>query len=135
MNEEQAKNDVINRLQSLGYTFDADKDTWVLGFLVRKVDATLKNETNQPEVPDGLYAVYVDMVCGEFLLAKRVSGGLSDTNMNTEAAVKSITEGDTSISFAVDTSGHEKTPFDAVIAFLLEGRKAEILRYRRLAWR
>ena len=52
-----------------------------------------------------------------------------------EAAVKQITEGDTSVTFAVgEGSQTPEQRLDRLIAGLLEGRKDELYRYRRFVW-
>jgi hypothetical protein len=92
--------DVTARLLSLGYTV-MTADTFALTFLIDKVTNTIKNECNIDEIPDELHQVAVDMVCGEFLKAKQANGSLDESEINTEAAIKSIKEGDTQITYAI----------------------------------
>jgi len=129
------REDIIQRLASLGYTFDEGKDGWVIGFLIDKVTNLIKNETNQTEIPEGLYQIAVDMVCGEFLKAKKASGDLGgfDLDLNS-AALKQKSQGDTSFTFAVDKINSAEERLEAVIEHLLNYGKPQLLRFRRFVW-
>ena len=129
------KETIIKRLASLGYTFNDVSDSWVLGFLFDKVTNSIKDSINRPEIPEALYQVFVDMVAGEFLLMKKSTGGLDGFEVDTEAvAVKSIQQGDTSVSFAVDKTMSAEERLNAVINYLLNYGKPQFLRHRRLVW-
>ncbi|AZK44779.1 hypothetical protein [Paenibacillus lentus] len=109
--------DVKKRLESFGYAV-TDSDTWVLDFIIQKTESHIKNQCNTPTVPEGLHHIAVDMAVGEFLLGKKSIGQL--TGFDLEAAVKSIQEGDTNITFALGEGS--KTPearLDLLINFLL----------------
>jgi hypothetical protein len=123
--------DVKKRLASLGYTF-VDADAWVLDFIILKVEGHINNQCNTAGVPDGLYQNSVDMVCGEFLHGKKNSGQL--TGFDLGAAVKSIQEGDTNVTYAIGSG--DKTPearFDELISFLQHG-EVDYSSYRRIKW-
>lgn len=129
------REDIIERLASLGYTFDEGKDGWVIGFLIEKVTNTIKNKTNLSEIPEGLYQVVVDMVCGEFLKAKKASGDLNGFAANLDVvALKQKSQGDTSVSFAVDKTMSAEERLEAVIDHLLNYGKPQFLRFRRFVW-
>ena len=75
---------IINRLNDLGYNYKESKDKAILeSFVIPKVENHIKNETNQTEVPEELKYVAIDMVCGEFLFAKKNSGqfGIADAKV------------------------------------------------------
>ena len=129
------KEDIVKRLASLGYTFGELKDGWVIGFLIEKVTNLIKNETNQTEIPEGLYQIAVDMVCGEFLKAKKASGDLGGfvVDLNS-AALKQKSQGDTSFTFAVDQINSAEERLEAVIVYLLNYGKPQLLRFRRFLW-
>jgi hypothetical protein len=121
--------DVVQRLASLGYTVDETADTWLINFCIDKVTHTIKNTCNIDAIPDGLYQIAVNMVCGEFLFAKRGSGQLNDFDV--ESTVKSIKEGDTQVVYAIpDTS----ITLDSLIDWLRTNGQSEFYRYRRFVW-
>lgn len=123
--------DVKKRLESLGYSYVV-ADDWVLDFIILKVEGHIKNQCNTLEVPQGLHENAVDMVCGELLLAKKGSGRLAGFDL--EAAVKSIQEGDTNVTFAIGTGS--KTPeerLDGLINFLLHG-EVDYSSFRKIKW-
>ena len=120
--------DIKQRLQSLGYTASM-ADDWMLGFCKDKVEAHIKNSCNVAEVPNGLQSVAVDMTCGEFLFGKKQSGQSVDIDF--EAVVKQITEGDTTVTF--DTSISAEAKYDALIAYLMHS-EVDFAAYRRIKW-
>jgi len=129
------KEDIIKRLASLGYTFNEDKDYWVIEFLIEKVTNTIKNETNQSEIPEALYQVAIDMVCGEFLKTKKASGELSGFVIDVNAlTLKQKSQGDTSVSFAADKTMSAEERLNAAIDHLINYGKPQFLRWRRLVW-
>lgn len=124
--------DVKMRLESFGYTV-TDADSWILNFIVQKVENHIKNECNISSIPDGLYDIAVDMVVGEFLLSKKSTGQL--TGFDLSAAIKQIEEGDTSITYAIGSG--DSTPeqrLDALISYLMNNGKNEFVSYRRVKW-
>ncbi len=120
--------DVIQRLQSLGYNV-LDSDVWLINFAIDKVTWTIKNECNIPEIPDGLRYVAVDMACGEFLFAKKGSG--QELNFDVEAAVKTIKEGDTQITYGVADNA---ITLDGFITALKSSGMSQLVTYRRFVW-
>jgi hypothetical protein len=128
------KSDIIQRLESLGYT-KCDNDDWVLEMLIEKVENQIKTECNTTEPPDELYWVAVDMVCGEFLKGKKASGDLSRFAADiTATALKTNTQGDTSVTFATDKTVSPEERLDSVINRLLNSGKPQFARFRRLVW-
>ena len=87
---------VIERLDTLGYAYDKDKDGMLIGILIASVGEHIKNRINDTEIPEGLDNVYVDMVCGEFLRQKKAVGQLNDIEQS--KAVESIKMGDVTVS-------------------------------------
>ena len=122
------RDDVIERLKSLGYTV-TDADGFGLVFVIDKVTNTIKNECNVSEIPEGLYHIAVDMVCGEFLLVKKKSGQLAD--FDAENAIKQIRAGDTSITYAVADS---MNAIDVLIEWLLNKNRLQFATFRRFKW-
>ncbi len=132
------KDEVIALLGALGLTVSPDDP--LLGFIINSVAEQIRNGTNQPEIPDGLHHMAVEMAVGYYLKYMKDSGKLDETDTDTgittgDAVIKSIQEGDTTITYAVGsetTSTGQK--LDDLIDYLINGRRGEFYRYRRLVW-
>lgn len=125
---------VKERLNSLGYEVKGSED-FSLAFLVDKVKNTIKNETNQPEVPDGLVQIAVDMAVGEFLQIKKTFAPADLTGFDLDYAVRQLSEGDTGFTFAVgDGSQTPEQRLDALINYFLSSKTGQFSCYRRLVW-
>jgi len=123
--------DVTERLASFGYEV-IESDSWMLGFTIQKVENHIKGQCNVSTIPEGLHEIAVDMVVGEFLLVKKSMGLL--TGFDLDAAVKSIQEGDTNITFAFGSGS--TTPegrLDALIGFLMHS-EADFASFRCIRW-
>lgn len=126
---------VTKRLKSFGYEVNADSDRFALTFCIEKVRNTIRNETNQKEVPDGLVHIAVDMTCGEFLLSKKTFAPDDLKNLDLDFAVKQIQKGDTNTVFAVgEGSQTPEQRLNTFINHLLTYGRSEFLRYRRFVW-
>jgi hypothetical protein len=120
--------DITNRLASLGYAYDEQRDSWILGFLIDKVTNHICNNCNLSEIPTGLYEKAVDVVCAEFIKGVYSQNkGLIDV----DSAVTSIREGDTTVNFA---SG--STPEEIYLKYLdtLVSDTIDFARYRKMNW-
>ena len=125
--------DVIALLNALNVTGAADDP--LLPYMVNSVTERVKNETNQPEIPEGLHHVAVELVVGEYLTFKKNAGQLDIEGLDLEAAVKQIQEGDTNTVFAIGNGS--QTPeqrLDTLIARLTRDRSREFIRFRRIQW-
>lgn len=116
---------IAQRLKSFGYIVTTE-DTWVIDFLIQKVENYIKNECNVDTVPEGLIETQIDMVCGEFLLMKKQTNSLGD--MDVSEAIKTIAEGDTTITFQSGMT------IDSFITYLMEKGKGDFSCYRKLKW-
>ena len=126
---------VTERLKSFGYEVKADSDGFGLTFCIEKVRNTIRNDTNQKEVPKGLEYIAVDMVCGEFLLSKKTFAPDDLKNLDLDLAVKQIQKGDTNTVFAVgEGSQTSEQRLNTFIDYLLTYGKSEFTRYRRFVW-
>ncbi len=124
--------DVKERLASFDYQV-TEADSWMLTFLIQKVENHIKNTCNVSTIPEELLNIAVDMVVGEFLLNKKSMGNLAGFNL--ETAIKQIQEGDTSITYAIGEG--DLTPekrLDLLIDYLMNRGKNEILSYRSIKW-
>lgn len=123
----------VTLLRDLGVT-EADEDP-LLQYIICSVAERVKNETNQPEIPEGLQYAVVEMAVGEYLAFKKNAGQLNIEGLDLEAAVKQIQEGDTNTVFATgDGSMTPEQRLEALIARLCRDRTREFIRYRRLVW-
>lgn len=125
------RDQVISMLTALGVT-GATTDP-LLDILLQNVQQRILNKTNQSVIPEGLESVAVSMAVGEYLNMKKCSGQLEGFDL--DAAVKSIQEGDTNITFALgEGSSTPEQRLNSLIDYLINGRIGEIYRYRRLVW-
>lgn len=118
-------------LTALGVAGAADDP--LLDIVLNNVQWRIKNLSNLSEIPEGLESLAVSMAVGEYLNMKKVSGQLEGFDL--DAAVKSIQEGDTNITFALgEGSSTPEQRLNSLIDYLINGRIGEIYRYRRLVW-
>ena len=122
---------VIRRLLSFGYDV-SDVDAWMIAFTMQKVTSQILNETNQSFIPDGLMELFVDRVCGEFLMVKRDTGSLNLSEMDIGNAIQSVKEGDTTVTFS--TEGSDETKLNELLSWLMHGKEGDLLCYRRMRW-
>lgn len=108
-------------------------DDPLLDMVLTNVQWRIKNLSNLSEIPEGLESLAVSMAVGEYLNMKKRSGQLEGFDL--DAAVKSIQEGDTNITFALgEGSSTPEQRLNSLIDYLINGRIGEIYRYRRLVW-
>ena len=106
----------------------------LLDIVLNNVQWRIKNLSNLSEIPEGLESLAVSMAVGEYLNMKKCSGQLEGFDLDA-AAVKSIQEGDTNITFALgEGSSTPEQRLNSLIDYLINGRIGEIYRYRRLVW-
>lgn len=123
---------VVVMLTALGVAGAADDP--LLDIVLNNVQWRIKNLSNLPEIPEGLESLAVSMAVGEYLNMKKCSGQLEGFDLDA-AAVKSIQEGDTNITFALgEGSSTPEQRLNSLIDYLINGRIGEIYRYRRLVW-
>lgn len=122
---------VLQRLVSFGCTPTKD-DVFSIAFGIQKVQNHTLNQTNQEKIPDGLFEVAVDMVCGEVLLGNYLSGKLEMDNLDFDGIVKTVSEGDTSVTFA--DGGQDEEKFRQLVEWLIKGKGCDLLCYRKMRW-
>lgn len=122
----------VTMLTALGVAGAADDP--LLDIALNNVQWRIKNLSNLSEIPEGLESLAVSMAVGEYLNMKKCSGQLEGFDLDA-AAVKSIQEGDTNITFALgEGSSTPEQRLNSLIDYLIKGRIGEIYRYRRLVW-
>lgn len=127
--------DLVTRLAMLGYTV-TENDQPAVQFQINRAERQIKNNTNLPEVPDGLYSVWADMAAGLFLYDLKAAGKLTGDAFDFSAPAKSVAEGDTTVTFAGASDG-ALTPearFDALLHGMINPSQSEFAAYRRLKW-
>lgn len=130
MTYEELRNEIVKRLESLGYTVVQNKDDFILEYIFKKVEQDIKNKTNQSEVPEGLHYVLIERICGEFLNGLYSSNLLSGTQI--DSVVASIKEGDTQVSFDVKSS--PEAIFKAYISYMMTYGNDDFAKYRKFVW-
>ena len=123
---------VIKRLKMLGYTYEQSDDEQI-EYELNKILNYVRNYCNITVIPEILDPRITDRVCSEFLYYKKNAGSLPGFNYDT--VIKSIKEGDTTITYAVGQG--EDTPenrFDAFVKNLERGFDKWITPHRRLRW-
>lgn len=123
---------IVNRLAQLGYTVTTADEEQV-SFELKKITNYVMNYCNITTIPEILDLRIIDRVCSEFLFYKKNSGTL--VGFDYDAVIRQISEGDTTISYAVGQG--EDTPenrFDAFVNKLERGFDKWITPYRKLRW-
>lgn len=122
----------VAMLTALGVAGAADDP--LLDIALNNVQWRIKNLSNLSEIPEGLESLAVSMAVGEYLNMKKCSGQLEGFDLDA-AAMKSIQEGDTNITFALgEGSSTPEQRLNSLIDYLINERIGEIYRYRRLVW-
>ena len=122
---------VLKRLDCFGYTA-TEKDAFVIGFSMQKVENSIKNDCNVSEVPEGLTNTAVDMVCGEILGTFYRTGQLELSSLDLDGAIASVGVGGTSVSFDNNTSDDSK--LNTLVSLLVNGGRGEFACYRKIKW-
>ena len=123
---------VIQRLEQLGYNA-TESDFSQIDYELEMTLDYVKNYCNITTIPEILNLRIIDKVCGSFLYYKKNSGSLE--GFNYDAVIKSIKEGDTTLTYAVGQG--EDTPenrFDTFVKSLERGFDKWITPHRRLRW-
>ena len=123
---------IIKRLKQLGYTATME-DYDHIDYELETVLNYTKNYCNITEIPTILENRLIDRTCGYFLYYKKNSGSLE--GFNYDAVIKSIKEGDTTITYAVGQG--EDTPenrFDSFVKQLERGFDKWLTPWRKLRW-
>ena len=122
---------VVNRLVSFGYV-PTENDAWMIAYSTKGTVHHVLNEINHKTVPEGLFEVVVDMVCGEVLNAKFLSGQLKLDALDLDGMIQSVTEGDTSVTFS--TEGTDEAKLKGLLSWLIQGKGSDLLCYRKMRW-
>lgn len=122
---------VLKRLVSFGLKLK-EGDAWAISFCIQKVENHIKNSCNTLNIPNGLFNVAVDRVCGEYLFMLKHLGKLAIEGLEFGTITTSIKEGDTQVQFASGSSDDERiTNF---INYLITRGEGELVCYRKIKW-
>lgn len=121
-------------LKAKGFTIDNNDDelTEILSDALTRADQYIRNFCHISEIPDGLRYALTDLACGYFLQNQYNTGKL-DEIYGIDARVNSLSIGDTQVSYSED-SPNANARVTALIDDLLNGKRGDLLRYRRLCW-
>ena len=122
---------VIQRLVSFGY-IPTEEDAWMIAFSTKGTVNHVLNEINHQTVPDGLREVVVDMICGEVLNTKYLSGQLDIESLDLTGMIQSVKEGDTQVNFSVE--GSDEAKLKELLSWLTQGKGCDLLCYRKMRW-
>ena len=122
---------VVDRLVSLGYT-PTDEDALTIAFSMQKTVNHVLNQINHATIPEGLVEIVVDMICGEFLNAKFLSGQLDLTSLDLDGMIQSVSQGDTSVSFSAE--GSDESKLKGLLSWLIHGKEGDLICYRKMQW-
>jgi hypothetical protein len=123
--------DVVNRLVSFGYDPN-EEDAWMIAYTIKGTVNHVLNEINHVKVPGGLFEVVVDMVCGEVLNAKFLSGQLELSSLDLDGMIQTVQEGDTTVSFSAE--GSDESKLKGLLSWLIQGKGCDLLCYRKMRW-
>lgn len=125
--------DVKKRLLWIGYTY-VETDKEFIEYLIKKVSNDVIVFCNIIEIPEELNQYVIDKVTGEFLMNKKDSGSLHMDSIDFDGIAKSLQMGDTKVELAVDNIKSPEQRFDALINYLITGKKELLVSFRQLRW-
>lgn len=125
--------DVVERLNTLGYNLN-EGDIVTLQFAINGTEQYIKDFCNITDIPKELYYVAVDMAAGTLLKTKQGIGISTLEGIDLESDnIKSITEGDVSVTYNSDSSNSATARYNALLDKLCN-RDAELIAFRRVRW-
>lgn len=130
-NQSSITENVVERLVSFGYT-PTDADAWMIAYTIKGTVNHVLNEINHKTVPEELFEVVVDMVCGELLNAKFLSGQLDMDSLDLDGMIQSVKEGDTQVNFS--TEGSDEVKLKNLLSWLIQGKGCDLLCCRKMRW-
>lgn len=121
----------VRILSSLGVS---DINTELLEHVVELVIAKVTGYCNIQYVPKKAEPLLINAICGYYLRNAK-SFGMLGSEFEFDAVVKSISEGDTSVTFALNDAGMTaEERFDYAVNKMCEIDMSSFKKYRRLKW-
>ncbi len=126
---------VTERLNMFGYEIQEGDEPKII-YSIGLITENIRNFCNiNGDLPEKLKYYSVDKICGDFLKTKLMTGNLSFEDIDFDApTVQSITEGDTSVTYAVGASDSEAQKMTKFIDSLNATDKNILYRFRRFEW-
>lgn len=125
---------IVQRLLNFGLKL-VESDNWIIMFCMNKAINHVKNSSNISIIPNELYEIIVDRICGEFLFNKHKSNQLTLDNFDFDMAVKQLQEGDTTIQFAINEGSEtDEQKLTSLINYLISYGEGDLICYRKLKW-
>ena len=126
---------VTDRLNMFGYEMQEGDEPKII-YSIGLITENIRNFCNlNGDLPEKLKYYSVDKICGDFLKTKLMTGNLSFEDIDFNApTVQSITEGDTSVTYAVGASDSEAQKMTKFIDSLNATDKNILYRFRRFEW-
>lgn len=120
--------DVLNKINCLNLSIeDTNLSKKIILMAVNSMKNFVKSEINAFIDFSIIKEIFIDIVIGEYLSLIKLSN--IDTNINFDNVIKSIKEGDTSITYF---ENKEKT-LDNIINYFLD-KKRLLYNYKRVVW-
>ena len=126
---------VTERLNMFGYEIQEGDEPKII-YSIGLITENIRNFCNiNGDLPEKLKYYSVDKICGDFLKTKLMTGNLRFEDIDFNApTVQSITEGDTSVTYAVGASDSEAQKMTKFIDSLNATDKNILYRFRRFEW-
>lgn len=126
---------VTDRLNMFGYEMQEGDEPKII-YSIGLITENIRNFCNiNGDLPEKLKYYSVDKICGDFLKTKLMTGNLNFGDIDFNApTVQSITEGDTSVTYAVGASDSEAQKMTKFIDSLNATDKNILYRFRRFEW-
>lgn len=123
----------VKKLNGYGYE-NIDEEMLTLNAL--SVREFILNYCNIEKMPKGLKFTYISMMCASYLELYIIKNYVNDGNSEKaiQGAIASITEGDVSVTYKDSESSDKILNAKALIGSLMDGYRAYLTKYRRMAW-
>lgn len=123
---ETIKNLVVARLSAFGVT-PSEADSAMIDYSIEFIALRIKNFCNIEEIPQELNYEWANAVCADFLKMKLSTGSLE----NVAQIVKSISEGDTTVSYS-ESGTPESQLLECIAKMSLD--ISGLVRFRKMTW-
>lgn len=126
---ENVSESVTDESTGADYSFTPTEEL-ILSFNIDKCVRQIEMELNS-DIPEEFEYVLIDMIAGEFLMSQKSLGTLKIGTIDYDTAVKSVQEGDTTITFMDGESESKK--LDVLISYLMHP-EIDYADYRKIRW-